>query len=230
MQDKLLQIFFEKSRWEAAIAKGVAKDISHGRLRYLCSKKGRKKILDDIVSGNYRISPPHTAYIPKDDGTLREVSVNEDIDRIVLSIFNDMLFDLCPEMVHPTCKSYQRGIGCGKVVQEASRYIVTESERIGGDNPIVGWKADFTKYFDRVPIQYIDAAFDRVEAKHGKSALMDVIRDYYHQDVYFDTRDGDVKFQYKSLKQGCAVASWLADVIMYELDAKLSSMKGMYIR
>ena len=36
--------------------------------------------------------------------------------------------------------------------------------------------------------------------------------------------------QYQSLKQGCAVASWLADVLLYDLDRELSQMNGYYVR
>lgn len=233
MQDYILKLFFEKSRWEKAIAKGVAKDIPHVQLRYLCSEEGRRKICADIVSGNYRISPPHTAYIPKDDGTDREVFVNEGIDRVVLSIINDILFEICHHMVHKSCTSYQTGIGCGKVVQQASKCIVVESEKMRTKNnvtPIVGWKSDLSKYFDKVPIEYIDKALDDVEAMYGKSTIITVVREYYHQDVYFDTRDDELKCKYQSLKQGCAVASWLADVILFHIDEALSNLRGLYVR
>lgn len=228
MPDKIFQMFFDPARWDAAIAKGVAKDINHGELRKLCSKAGREELKEQIAEGAYKISPPYTAYIPKDDGTDREVQVNFPKDRIVLSILNDLLFDLCPEMVHSSCTSYQRGLGCGRVVQRASRCIVTESQRVGDGT--VGWKSDLSKYFDRVPREYIDRAFDAVEQKHGHSVMIDLLREYYHQDIYVDTRDNEVKFVYKSLKQGCAVASWLADVILYHIDEALSSLDGYYVR
>lgn len=71
--------------------------------------------------GKYQIAPPHTAQIPKDvPGEFRTVYINEPMDRVVLSIANDLLFETCKDMVHPACKSYQTGIGCGKVVKEAA--------------------------------------------------------------------------------------------------------------
>ena len=72
-----------------------------------------------------------------------------------------------PEMIHPACKSYQVGIGCGKVVLEVSHTIVNMKS-----DGYVGWKSDLSKYFDSVPIQFIDAAFDKVEAKCGHSVLL----------------------------------------------------------
>lgn len=224
MTDKILQQFFEIERWTKAIEKGVFKDIRKDQLILLTDENARLAIADAMLKGKYEISPPHTAQIPKDNGEYRTVYVNEPIDRVILSIANDLLFDLMPEMIHGSCKSYQIGIGCGNVVTEVS-YRMVDAQK----NGYLGWKSDLSKYFDSVPIQYIDWAFDKVEAQHGHSVLIDVLRKYYHSDLYFD-EDNNLLHQYQSLKQGCAVASWLADVLLYELDDELSQMNGFYIR
>ena len=224
MNDKILKMFFDIDRWTKAIDKGVGKDIKKSELIKLCTERTRAAMYKAMKEGRYEIAPPHTAQIPKDNGEFRTVYVNEPIDRIVLSIANDLLFDLMPEMIHSSCKSYQTGIGCGKVVKEASRRI---SQAKTGE--VLGWKSDLSKYFDSVPIRYIDGAFDLVECKHGKSALIDVLRKYYHSDLYFDT-DGKLCRMYQSLKQGCAVASWLANVVLYYVDKQLSELKGFYVR
>lgn len=224
MADKILQMFFGLDRWTKAIEKGVLKDIRKDQLILLTDEYTRMKIADAMLKGKYEISPPHTAKVPKEGGEYRTVYVNEPIDRVILSIANDLLFDLMPEMVHGSCKSYQIGIGCGRVVTEVSCKIV-DSLKDG----CLGWKSDLSKYFDSVPIRYIDEAFDRVEAKHGHSALIDVLRKYYHSDLYFDDNN-NLRHQYQSLKQGCAVASWLADVLLCDLDEELFRMNGYYVR
>lgn len=224
MADIILQKFFEIERWAKAIEKGVVKDIRKDQLILLTSEETRIQMYRAMYNGTYEISPPHTAKIPKDNGDFRTVYVNEPIDRIVLSIANDLLFELCPEMVHKQCKSYQTGIGCGKIVLEVSNTIVSANT-----SEILGWKADLSKYFDSVPIKYIDEAFDYVEKKYGYSALIHVLRKYYHCDLYFN-EDNQLCSHYQSLKQGCAVASWLADVLLYKLDDELSSMSGYYVR
>lgn len=223
-EDKILQMFFDIDRWMNAIEKGVLKDIRKDQLIRLTDERTRLAMADAMIQGKYEISPPHTAQIPKEGGEFRTVYVNEPIDRVVLGIANDLLFDLMPEMIHPACKSYQRGIGCGKVVGAVSRRMADASQ-----NGYMGWKADLSKYFDSVPIRYIDAAFDKVEAKHGHSALIDVLRKYYHSDLYFDEHN-TLQHKYQSLKQGCAVASWLANVLLYDLDEELSRMNGYYVR
>ena len=224
MTDKILQMFFDIDRWTKAIEKGVFKDIRKDQLIRLTDEHTRLAIADAMLKGKYEISPPHTAQIPKDNGEFRTVYVNEPIDRVILSIANDLLFDLMPEMVHKSCKSYQTGIGCGKVVTEVSHRIVNAA-----NNGFLGWKSDLSKYFDSVPIQFVDEAFDKVEEKHGHSVLIDVLRKYYHSDLFFN-EDNNLLRQYQSLKQGCAVASWLADVLLYELDEELSQMNGYYVR
>lgn len=224
MKDKILTMFFDINRWTKAIEKGVLKDIRKSELIKLTEESTRIRMAEAMLSGKYQITPPHTAQIPKDNGEFRTVYVNEPIDRIILSIANDLLFDLMPEMIHPACKSYQTGIGCGKVVLEVSHTIVGMKS-----NSHVGWKSDLSKYFDSVPIQFIDAAFDKVEAKHGHSSLIDVLRKYYHRGLYFD-ENNELHEKYQSLKQGCAVASWLANVLLYDLDNELSQMDGFYVR
>lgn len=226
--DKILSMFFEVGRWEYAIAKGVGKDIPKNWLCQLCKPEVRLKMYEAIKAGTYEIAPPHTAQIPKDTpGEYRTVYVNEPADRVLLSIANDLLFELMPDKVHRACKSYLKGVGCGKVVQEASKSIVaTASQRKGR----LGWKSDLSKYFDSVPIEYIDAAFDEVEVRHGKSALITVLRKYYHCDLYIDGETGKVASKYQSLKQGCSVASYLADALLWHIDELLSNLRGYYVR
>ena len=212
-------MFVQEERWRNAIAHGVDKDIRKDQLIDLTKPKTRADVYRWIRDGVYRISPPHTAQIPKDDGTFRTVYVNEPKDRVILNIINDLFFETMPEMIHPRCKSYQKGIGCGQVVIEISERIEA------AHGAVIGWKADLSKYFDRVPIRYIDEVFDKIEAKWGKSKVVDLVRDYYHSDIYLDG-DNNVCMKYQSLKQGCAVAAFLADAVLYHVDDMLSKQFG----
>ena len=229
MEDLLLKKFFEPERWEYAIAKGIVKDVPKNVLYQLCKPEVRIRMYQAIANGTYEIAPPHTAKIPKDTpGEFRTVYVNEGVDRVLLSIVNDLLFELMPDCVHPACKSYLKGVGCGKIVQQASNAIVRTGYT--DDNHVIGWKSDLSKYFDSVPIEFIDAAFDGVEQRFGESKLIDVLRKYYHSDLYIDGETKQVCEKYQSLKQGCSVASWLADVLLYHIDDRLSKMPGYYVR
>ncbi len=216
--DSILYQLFNPERWERAISSGVVKGISKTQLRQMCSPETRLAIYKAIRAGEFEIAPPHEARIPKENGDFRTVYVNEPFDRIFLSVVNDILFDMYPEMIHRTCTSYQKGIGTGKVVNR----LVEEAKSVEGK---LGWKADLSKYFDSVPIRFIDAVFDRL----GDDPVIDVLRKYYHSDLCFDI-DGNLINHYASLKQGCAVAAFLADVMLYETDDKLSKLNGYYVR
>lgn len=224
MEDKLLEkMFTEHDRWEKAIDIGVGKDINKAELISLTSPATRAYLYQQIKDGKYKILPPHQALIPKDNGEFRTVYVNENLDRILLSIFNDMMFELCHDMIHKSCKSYQSGIGCGMVVKEVAS-LGLKSKRKD-----FGIKSDLSKYFDRCKIEVIDEQFDKLEKKLGKSKIIDVVRAYYHQDLCFDT-DGNLIEQYQSLKQGCAFASFLADSILYDIDERMTKMCKYYVR
>lgn len=222
--DVLLEkIFTEEERWTEAVEIGVGKDISKAEMRKLCDPEIRKAFLYRVATNQYRIAPPHMALIPKDNpGEFRTVYVNENIDRIFLSLVNNLFFEMFADMIHPACKSYQKGIGCGKIVQEVSR----ETQKGEG---IVGYVSDLSKYFDSVKIEYIDAIFNEIERRVGKSTVINIVREYYHTDLCFDTEVNLIQ-HYQSLKQGCAIASFLADVMLYDMDKKLSQMEGKYVR
>lgn len=221
MNDYLLQEFFKKERWESAIEIGVDKHIDKGELRSLLTPEVRLQLYNAIKNDNYAISPPRIALIPKDEpGKFREVMICENVDRIVLSIINNMFFELFPEYVHDSCYSYRSGIGCGKVVKKVS------SECVKIDEDIVGKKYDLQKYFDNVAIQYIDELFDRMETKYGKSKIIDIVRAFYHSDILFD-ESGELIEVYKSIKQGTATSSFLADALLYHIDEMLSNFEGV---
>lgn len=216
----MLNKFFEPERWQYALEKGACKGISKSDLRQLSDPSMRANLYLAIKSGKYKIAPPHTQLIPKDvPGEFRTVYINENVDRLFLSILNDLLFEEYAEWIHPQCKSYQKGIGCGNVVKELSKEICKSN------GETIGFKADLSKYFDSVPIEVIDIVLDSME----QNELIDILRDYYHTDLCFDT-DGNLVEHYQSLKQGCATASFLANVLLYDIDDKLSKLNGYYVR
>lgn len=226
--DILLHRFFEKARWEHALDSGVGKKLNYAVLRELAKPETRIMVYRAITDNQYKISAPKRVLIPKNKGDFREVYINDDIDRIILGIANDLFFELMPEMVHPSCKSYLKGTGCGKIVQNISRHIASfHIEGIASDS--IGWKADLLKYFDSVPLDVIDAIFDKIEAKYGKSAIVRLVRQYYHCREYVDI-DGNLMEKYMSLRQGCAVSAFLANAVLFEVDKKLSALDGYYIR
>lgn len=226
MRDLLLEeLFAYEAGWEKAILGGLGKHIRQGVLEQFSAPGYRGSLMSRIADGKYHIRPPHEAQVPKDDGTMRTVYANEAADRVLLTAVNDTLFRLCPDMIHPSCKSYQSGIGCGKVVQQVSKDL----RALDPDMPVVGKKIDLTKYFDSVSIRDIDGVFDQVRERLGDSRILDMLLEYYHDDVLLDLKKQKIH-KYTSLRQGCAVAAFLADTVLKPVDDAMSEMGVPYYR
>lgn len=227
-RDRLLEeLFAYEPGWEKAILDGREKQIKQRLLEQYSSPSFREALMDDIRRGRYHVMPPHEAKVPKDDGTMRTVYANEAKDRILMTAVNDALFRLCPDMINPACKSYRSGIGCGKVVQEVSRDL----QALEGMDPALplGYKVDLTKYFDSVALPDIDRIFSQVEERLGPSSVLDMTVEYYHSDVLLDM-DRRPIHKYTSLRQGCAVAAFLADAALKDVDDAMLSMGVPYYR
>lgn len=221
--DSLLENVFTEARWLSAVQEGQEKGIDRILLQQLCLPKVRMKLKQQLQQHTYHVSPPHEAKIPKDNGEYRTVYVNTGMDRVLLSIINDVIFEVCADMVHPSCQSYQKGLSCGKTVKQVSRKIARMTE------PVIGVKIDLTKYFDSVPIRYIDNIFDKIEQRTGTSCIIDLLREYYHMDIVLDLDKQPVE-KYSSLRQGCAFAAFLADASLYDIDRTVCQMDVTYVR
>jgi hypothetical protein len=219
--DFLLEQMFKRD-WKEDLEKSYDKDLIDVS-ELLVSPENRSKVYTAIKNGSYQIMPPREQKIPKDNGEFRIVYICSDIDRVVLRIVNNLLFELCPEMIHKSCKSYQKGLSTQKTVKEVVRNISNTRAKT------IGLKVDLSKYFDTVPIRFIDEAFDKVEEKLGKSKVIDMLRKFYHQDMCFNL-DGKLVQHYFSLGQGVATASWLANAVLYNIDEEMSKLDMYYVR
>lgn len=219
--DFLLEQMFKRD-WKSDLEKSHDKGLIDVAEK-LVDPNARSQVYCAIKDGTYQIMPPREQLIPKDNGDFRTVYICSDIDRVVLTIINNLLFELCPEMIHKNCKSYQKGLSTQKTVKEVVRNIQNMKSNT------IGLKVDLTKYFDSVPIRFIDEMFDKVEEKLGKSKVIDMLRRFYHQDLCFDL-NGNLVQHYFSLGQGVATASWLANAILYNIDEEISKMNVYYVR
>ena len=228
MQNKLLEKMFEMPRWEALITKADIKGIDKGELRKMCNPDVRAAIYLAIKNETMEFMPSRMCQIPKDTpGEFRTVFVGENIDRCIQSLINDCLFELFPDMVHPSCKSYQVGLGTGKTVKELSEILANTTTEI------VGVKSDFYHYFDVVSIDAIMNVFDTIESKlgfeKGTEPVINLLRKSWSNNLVFDL-DGNLIEQYCGIRQGNAIGSFLADVILYELDDFMSKKYKFYCR
>jgi len=227
MENRLLKKMFEHERWESLLEKSTLKGINKAEIRQYCKPEVRAELYRMIRDEQLEFQPAHEAKIPKDEpGEFRIVYVGETCERILCSLINDCLFELFPEMVHPSCKSYQKGLSCGKTVQELSK-------RIASRKGIVGGKYDFHHYFDTVNKEPIMDLFAKVEQKlgfeYGTEPVMNLLRKTWNNDWMFDI-DGNLIQKWSGIRQGNAIGSWLADAVLYELDEYMSNKYEYYVR
>lgn len=222
------ELFSYEPGWDKAILDGREKNIRQSLLEAYSSPSFREKLKSRIAGHEYHVAPPHEAKVPKDDGTWRTVYANDAADRILMTAVNDALFRLCPDMISPACKSYQSGIGCGKVVREVSRDMQALLETVDPALPL-GYKIDLTKYFDSVMLEDIDGIFRQVRDRVGPSSVLDMTVEYYHDDVLLGM-DKKPIHKYTSLRQGCAVAAFLADAALKPVDDAMLAAGLPYYR
>lgn len=228
MKNRLLKEMFQMSRWEKLIDKAELKGLDKGELRKYCTPEVRAALYMRIANNDLEFMPSRMVNIQKDTpGEFRTVFVGETCERILCSLINDCLFDLFPEMVHKSCTSYQKGIGTGKVVKHLSQVLQTV------EGNVIGARFDFHHYFDTVNRESIMHQFDIVEQKlgfdKGTEPVMNLLRRTWNNDWVFDLEDNLIQ-QYNGIRQGNACGSWLADVVLYELDEFMSKKYRFYCR
>lgn len=214
--DKKMEMFTSNEYWQEAIDKAVDKQIDKGLLSMLANPVGRNAICQAIYDGRYVIQPPTIREVPKPNGKVREVYVNQPMDRVVLSIINNIYIDLYGHMIHPNCLSYKKTLGVNKIM----RQIITELKNGG-----TGYKADLTKYFDSVNKETLFTTLDKLSTD---SPIDKVVRDYYTDDRVII--NGNEVERYKSIAQGCSIGCTLANIILEDIDTVISQLDVVYYR
>ncbi len=240
--DELFRLFVQPERWSEAIDKCIEKDMERGVLYQFLNPEVRQALIIMIVNGEYQLTPPHDAKIPKDEpGEYRTVFVCEPLDRLVLSVLYSAIMD-CKAfngMIHKNCRSYQKGMGCGKTVLEVSNVVGNKIRKAGKTTKpvILGAKYDFHHYFDTVKLESIMDIFEAMERRLGVTPwtepLINLLRLAWSTDILF-TQTEDKQYvattQYMGIRQGNAVGAFLADVVLYELDEFMSNKYEYYVR
>lgn len=187
-----------------------------------------------IENGQYHTKPTEIHYIDKKTGNpltyeeamkrnmenVREIYVMELMDRIIWNMFYQICYKKFSSWIHSSCKSYKKG--------ESTRTTAKElSKKLSAMGYYRGVKHDLSKYFDSVPIEVIDNMLNKMEKK-SPSVIWNCVREFYH-----DNRvviNGEMVERYGSLKQGCAFACLLADIILYDIDKEMEKFDVIYYR
>lgn len=231
-----LEIICSTDTWTHIIQHGVEKHIDKNLLTQLCDAEFRAKYLSTIISREYMVYYPSVKLVDKQTGDFlrspsemkqgheyRKVYMNLSLDRITLSLCNEVYNRVYKNKIHKNCVSYQRGIGVSDIIQKLSNKIQTYKL-----NPdvVMGYKIDISKYFDSVNKETLLSALSELNTG---SPVDEVIYDYYTCDTIIDEYGKQIE-HYKSLAQGCALGSFLANYVLRDVDAALSAMNVIFYR
>ena len=217
MTDIKMEMMCQRKYWEEAIEHGLNKHMDKSLLYALTDPVGRATLIQAIEDGRYVVQPPRIVDIPKPNGAgIRQILVNEQMDRVVLSIINQIYMELYGHLIHPCCVSYQKGLGVPRIIRS-----VTSKLKDGYH----GYICDLSKYFDRVNKETLFATLDMLSTG---SPIDKVVRDYYEDDRII--QDGQIVEHYKSLAQGCACSVVLANLVLLPIDTELAKLDIIYYR
>ena len=216
--DKKLELFFSKNLWDKAVQHCIDKGIKPVEISPYINPNFMAYLYELMVNGKYKVAPPHIALIPKENGEFRKVYVNTVLDRLILTIINEVYFSLYQDLIHPKCVSYRKGIGVKNIIDN----IVNELS----EHKVTGYKIDISKYFDSVSRETMNATLKKVDTG---SPLDKILFDYYNDDLIMD-EEGNLIRKYKSLCQGCAPSAFFANVILRDVDEVMDQICSVYYR
>lgn len=178
-------------------------------------KKNRRKVEKELRDGAYRFAPPRVATIPKDGGGTREILILSDYDRIVMSFLATLYYQRYEQCFSDRCFSYRSGVSVGYTVREVQKHLA-------GKKCI---KIDLSKYFDSVPRDVILEVLDILSFSDG---ITRVLKEFYSDDRV--VVNGEIAERYKSLCQGCAFSSILANLVLTDVDEVMKDCCDYYAR
>ena len=205
-----LNVFYQPESWEI-----LADMIEEGKYTTgISSQMYRDKITGEVLS--YEKAQEYKASGRK----VRELNVLPALDRVVWNAFYKMIYEQFEGQIHLSCKSYQRGMGCGKICKELAQKL----SKLGHYE---GVKTDLTKYFDTVKIEYINKELERMKGEAPSVIWDEIIRSYNDNRLIIN---GEVKEVYTSLRQGNPMSTILANLILRDVDAEMEKYDCIYMR
>lgn len=233
MKDLLMKEFHLNTKMhENAILHAHEKGAKLNELNVLMQPQAWDILTESIYENRYSTDITEIHYINKANGMpityeeslklpkVREIYVMQKLDRIIWNMFYQIGYKYLAEMIHPLCVSYKKGESTQTTARKINKALINY-----GNYSVI--KGDLSKYFDSVPLWVIDEYLDIFEEKYP-SSMWKPIREFYHTDLV--KINGETVERYGSLKQGCAFACLLADIILRDIDEAMSKLNVTYYR
>lgn len=212
--DEKLKDMLDFRLWEQAFEKFSEKRISYSIRSRFAQPQYRMGLINMITASDYVIQPPRSQLIPKDNGSMREIFILNDLDRAVMSVINEVYYNRYSYRIHKRCISYQKGLSVPSTLHSIRKLL-----------PCNGYKVDLSKYFDSVPHSVINSM---LLSMNTDSPLDQVLWKFYNDDRI--EKDGTIIPHFKSLAQGCSFSSLLANLCLASIDEEVGNLCKVYIR
>lgn len=234
-EDEKMKLLCDPAVWQDVLdrtrrKKGRAVDMD--AFGAVADTVGRARLVQAIADGEYTISPPRTIYKDK----LRDIFISykeakqrdfeevrtlyapsQPLDGIVLAVVSQVYNRLYGDLIHPCCRSYQRGVGVKQILHDDLIPRLRAGQR--------GWKVDLSKYFDSVNRETLDATLKLMDTGSPVDTL---VWKHFHDDrVYVN---GALEPRYMSIRQGNALGTLLANLALRDVDEALSRLDVLYLR
>lgn len=207
------ELMFEDYWWVEAIHKCYDKEFGVNYLTWLCSSQNRMKVMRAIVNCEFDFGIPRIGKIPKDTGGFREVYILEKDKRFIGNVLSQIYNWKYSHLISNNCESYQKGKSTSRTVKEL--------KCLGKQ----GVKVDISKYFDSVSIEALNNALDLLDSD---SPIDYIVRKFYNTNLV--EINGEIVEKYKGICQGSPLSGFLSNIILREVDNKVSSMCEEYHR
>lgn len=235
MDDKMLEMFhLDNEIHENAIRHSRLKGYEREEINLFFQPEFWDIMTEKIRKGEYHTSPTTECYLDKKTGNaltyeqakarnfveVRKIYVMTKLDRVVWNALYQVYYKFFSHLIHPLCCSYKKGESTRKVVRRVSADFKEMKDYNGS-------KDDVVKFFDSVALPVIDGTMDMLE-KEEPSCVHYVVREFYHDNRIIV--NGEEIEKYCSLKQGCAMSAFFADLVIRDIDEYMSHQLVTYYR
>ena len=232
MDELLLQFRCDVELHEKVVEHLIAKKVPLSQANLFFQPETWEILSDKIANNEYHFSPLIEGYVDKRNGQpmnyesaakrnfddVRKIYMMTPMDRAVAHMIYLLYYRKFIGMSHERCVSYKNGVGTSKVAKNLSMEMQEKQF-------YSGYKMDIHHYFDDVNIETIEKQL--IEMETG-SVLDDLIWELYHDDRVMV--NGELIHKHRGLIQGCAFACLLANLILKDVDKRISIKDVIYYR
>ena len=174
-----------------------------------------------LLNPNYETSIPRKVELTQASGKKRYVYLHTLEERMFLSLLYMYFSDKYDYKVSDNCFSYKKDICTLDAIKSINKDV---KRRVNS----YCFKVDVSSYFDNVSLEILENVFDDI-FRYEPEPIPNFIKKIYFKNKYI--WKGEICEQYLSLIQGCSFASFLANIILRELDDEMvSKCKNLYAR